>query len=385
MTRGRPARDADAVPACRQQVPSPALPSRPGRIRRGRAIPVRTRFDTKAASYGPGYLLLAGIWGTSFLLIKIGISELHPLYVALGRVGTGAAVLLGVIVVRRLRLPRAPATWGHLAVLATVGVCVPFTLFGYAERQVPTGVASIWNAGTALFVLPIATLIFRTERLTVLRTAGLGLGLLGVLLVLDAGRGLRGAQLAGHAQCLAAAACYAFAAAYARRHLTHRVEPAAALCAAQLLLAGIELAIVAPLTAGPPPHLTRLSLAVLLSVGLLGTVGTGVAFTLNLRNIAALGATAAATVTYLVPLVATLIGVVALGEHPRWSQPAGATLVLLGVAVSHNRAADRNRGKSSGQSSSLGNPAAVDTPAQTRTAVTAADGPTTRPPSTRRP
>ena len=111
-------------------------------------------------------VVLAAIWGSSFLFIKVGVSELPPMFVALGRVLGGALALLVVVAVTRDRLPRDLRTWGHNAVVGVVGIAAPFTLFAYGEQRVSSLLAGIWNSMTPLFVLPIAVLVFRTERLT---------------------------------------------------------------------------------------------------------------------------------------------------------------------------------------------------------------------------
>jgi threonine/homoserine efflux transporter RhtA len=96
----------------------------------------------------------------------------------------------------------------------------------------------------------------------------------------------------------------------------------------------VELAVVAPLVAGPPPQPAGLSLKALVSVLSLGALGTGLAFVINFRNIRLAGASTASSVTYLVPIFAVLIGVLVLRERLAWYQPVGALVVLAGVAVS---------------------------------------------------
>jgi drug/metabolite transporter (DMT)-like permease len=298
-------------------------------------------------SWLPGYLLLALIWGSSFLFIKIGIGELHPLYVTLGRVVAGALAVLAVVLVTRARLPRDPRVWGHLVVIGIVGVAIPFTLFGYGEQRVSSVLAGIWNATTPLVALPVATLVFRTERLTRRRLTGILVGFLGVLVILGVWDGIGGTELTGQLMCLGAAACYGIAIPYQRRFLggvtTGRARsgvtagPAGsglAVPAGQLITAAVTLLIVAPLVAGPPPAPTALSGSVVASVLALGTLGTGLAFVLNFRVIRFAGATTSASVTYLMPIVSTLIGLAALDEHISWHQPVGALIVLAGIAVS---------------------------------------------------
>ena len=112
----------------------------------------------------PSYLILAGIWGTSFLFIKVGVRELHPLWLTFGRVAAGVLTLLVVLLITRDRLPRDPRLWGHLTVVALLGVSLPFTLFGFGEQRVSSVLAGIWNAATPLVALPLAVLVFRTGR-----------------------------------------------------------------------------------------------------------------------------------------------------------------------------------------------------------------------------
>jgi drug/metabolite transporter (DMT)-like permease len=290
--------------------------------------------DSNVRAWLPGFLAVAVIWGSSFLFIKVGIRELHPVYVTLGRVGAGALTLLVALAVLRDRLPRDPKLWLHSTVIAAVGIALPFTLFGYGEQRVSSILAGIWNATTPLVVLPMAVLVFRTEKMTARRGIGMTLGFVGVLVVLGAWQGVGGAQFTGQLLCLGAATCYGLSIPYQKRFVAGRPESGLALSAVQLVVATAQLAIVAPLVAGAPPAPTALSVDVIASVLALGALGTGLAFVINLRNIRLAGASTASTVTYLIPIFAVLIGVLALNEHLAWYQPVGALIVLAGVAVS---------------------------------------------------
>ena len=287
----------------------------------------------RAANWVPGYLALGAIWGSSFLFIKVGVAQLHPMYVALGRISLGMITLLVVLAVRRDRLPRDPRLWGHLVVIGTVGVAAPFTLFGYGEERIPSLLAGIWNATTPLVVLPLAILVFRTERFTPRRAAGMGIGFLGVLVVLGVWRSAGGAEVAGQLMCFAAAACYGLAIPYQKRFVAGRPDTGLAISAAQLVVATALLAVVAPLVAGAPPAPTQLSLDVIGSVLALGMLGTGLAFVIHLRNVRLVGASVAATVAYLLPVFAIIAGVVVLREPLAWHQPVGGLIVLAGVIL----------------------------------------------------
>jgi drug/metabolite transporter (DMT)-like permease len=218
-------------------------------------------------------------------------------------------------------------------VIAFVGHVIPFTLFGYGERRVSSIVAGIWNATTPLMVLLVALVFLPAERPNRRRVAGLGLGFAGVLVVLGVWRGVGGAELIGQVCCGLAAACYGVAIPYTRRVTVGQTGTGVSFAAVQLIMASVELAVVAPLVGGAPPVPWHLSPDVVLSVLLLGALGTGLAFALNYRVISRAGATTSASVTYLIPIFAVLLGVLILDEHLHWYEPVGALVILVGAAL----------------------------------------------------
>ena len=321
-------------------MPAVKLSYAPGRVSLVRSLPGP---DASPRGWLPSYLMLAAIWGTSFLFIKVGVRELHPLWLTFARVAAGTVVLLVVLAVTRDRLPRDARLWGHLAVVAALGVSLPFTLFGYGEQRVSSVLAGIWNAATPLVALPLAALVFRTEPLNRRRVAGIATGFVGVLVVLGVWRGLGGSQFTGQLMCFGAAMCYAVAIPYQKKFIAGRAGSGVSIAGGQLLMALAQLAVLAPLLAGAPPAPAGLSPQVVLCVLALGALGTGLAFVLNMRVIRVAGASTSASVTYLMPVVATLVGVLILGEHLIWNQPVGALIVLTGVAISQGVLSRRAR------------------------------------------
>ena len=121
---------------------------------------------------------------------------------------------------------------------------------------------------------------------------------------------------------------------YLRRYLATGGLAIAVLAFGQLAMGTLQLALVLPFAGGVPP---AFALGPLAAASALGAIGTGAAYLLNYSIIRDAGATSASTVTYLVPVFATIAGVALLGERLTWNEPVGGLLVLLGVAASQGR------------------------------------------------
>lgn len=279
------------------------------------------------------YGMLASTWGASFLFIKVGLEGLSPAEVVLGRLASGALALLVISAVGRQRLPREAVVWGHLAVVAVLLCVAPFLLFAWAEQHIPSGVASIYNATTPLMTMLVSLAALPAEKPTRVRLAGLLAGFAGVLIVLGPW-GLGGGDAAAQAACLLATACYGLAFVYLRRFISPRGLKAVPLATVQVGLGAVLMLLVTPLT---DPQPVSLSTPVVLSVLLLGVMGTGLAYVWNTNIVAGWGATGASTVTYLTPLIGVLLGVLVLKEQLTWNQPVGAVVVVLGIAISQGR------------------------------------------------
>ncbi|MBV9803410.1 MAG: EamA family transporter [Solirubrobacterales bacterium] len=288
------------------------------------------------------FTLLALFWGSTFLFIKIGDERLAPLQVSLGRLVVGTATLLAILGVRRQRLPSGASVWGRLALAGILLNVAPFTLFAYGEQHVSSLLAGIWNATVPLFTLPVALLALSDEHANARRLLGFAVGFAGVLVVLGVWRGLGGASLGGNLLCLGAAASYGLGFPYTRRYLAHRPEGPLALAGAQLICATVEIAILTALFAHSAHSLAAKHV---LSVLALGVFGTGLTFVLNYSLIRDVGATVTSTVAYVIPIVSTVLGIVALGEPLRWYEPVGAVVVVLGAGLAQAQAESRTRVK----------------------------------------
>ncbi len=291
-----------------------------------------------ARSWLPPFVLLALIWGCSFLLIQLGLRSLTPVGVAFGRLVLGAITLLLVSAVTRTALPPR-GVWRHLFVVALLLNSVPFTLFAYGETQISSSLAGIINGAAPLTTVLVVLVAFPEEKPTRERLAGLLLGFLGVVVVLGVWRGLGDGQWLGIGACVLAVCCYGLAFPYARRHLAGAAGPVS-LATGQVCFGALQLVPAVALTG-----LTSGPLVASAAWGMLalGCLGSGLAYVLNFRVVAAAGSTTASMVTYATPVVAVIVGVAFLAEQPQWNELVGTAVVVAGAALAQGRPRRRAR------------------------------------------
>jgi drug/metabolite transporter (DMT)-like permease len=268
-------------------------------------------------------VVLSAIWGSSFLFIKLGVDELEPTVVALGRLFVGAAILLPIAASRGgLGLLRP-----HLRTVATLGLlnnAVPFWLFGFAETRISSGLAAVIQAAAPIFTVLLAIRLDPTQRATGTRLAGIAVGFVGVALLVGA---QTGGQVVGAIAVLAASLCYATSALVAGK----RAGPIPPLhLAAGQLACGLVL--MTPFGLLQLPDEAPPAKAVLAIVAL-GALGSAVAYVLYFALIARAGASRAILVTYLVPAFALVYGAVFLDEKVTASAVAGLVLILAGTTL----------------------------------------------------
>ncbi|WAA66246.1 DMT family transporter [Microbacterium oxydans] len=280
------------------------------------------------------FVLLALTWGASFLFVAIALEGLSPAQVVLGRLVTGAVALAVICLVGRHRLPPFGRIWGHLLVVGLLLCVVPFLLFAWAQQDISSGLASIYNATTPLMTMLVSLLALREERPTRDRTLGIIVGFLGVLIVLGPWNGLGGGTALAQLACLGATASYGAAFVYLRRFVSPRGLAAIPVATVQVGLGAVVMLAIAPAVAITP---VSLSVPVVLAVLALGALGTGLAYVWNTNIVGAWGATNASTVTYLTPVVGVVLGVIVLAEQVSWNEPVGALIVVLGIAITQGR------------------------------------------------
>jgi len=286
---------------------------------------------TSSRSWVPAYLLLALIWGNSFVFIKIGLGSLTPAGVVLSRLFLGTVTMLIVSAVTRSPLPPR-RYWLPLFVAAILMTSGGWVLFAFSEQYVSSAFAGIMNGATPLMTLVAILVAFPEEKPTRERMVGLAIGFTGVLVVVGVWQGLGASTWLGVAACGLAVTGYGISYPYVRRHLaTGGGELGPMTFATGLMIMGtLQIAPVAAVTGYSHAPITT---SVVLAMVALGVLGSGLAYVLNFLVISRSDATTASTVTYVITLVAVVSGAVVLGEHITWNEPVGAALVLFGAAV----------------------------------------------------
>lgn len=281
------------------------------------------------------YALLAAIgliWGSSFLLIKVAVTEMPPPVVAAIRITIAAAMLVVVLRLRGLRWPADRAFWRHVVVVGLLNNALPFTLIPWGEQHISSGLASILNAPVPVFTALLAVFIARQETLSGDKLIGVVVGFLGVIILVgpdltDLGR----SQTQGELAVLLAALCYATSTVYTRQHL--RGYPALLITGGQLLAASAMTIALSLLTArGPLPFPSGQAIA---AVFLLGVFCTGVALMLFFTLLGRTSATFTSMVTYTTPVTALLWGALLLHERLEWPMLAGLALISLSIALTN--------------------------------------------------
>ena len=275
-------------------------------------------------------LLLAALWGASFLFMRLGAAEFGPVVLSALRVGLATLVLLPLLFWRR-QAGVLRTHWRAVAVVGVVNSALPFVLFSTAALAINAGLSSIFNATAPLWGAVIAWL-WLGDRLTRVRVVGLALGFAGVLwLAWDSASfkpGAHGVSAAmAIAACLGATLCYGFAANYTKRRLSG--VSSLAVATGSQLAATVALALPA-LWWWPS---VRPSAAAWASVAGLAVLCTAVAYLLYFRLIDRLGAARAITVTFLLPVFGTFWGALFLGERLTPAMLLGCAVILLGTAL----------------------------------------------------
>ena len=281
-------------------------------------------------------VVLAAIWGGAFLFIGIAVKHVQPLTYVWLRLTIAAIAMWTYLKVRRQSLGLPRQVWGAILLLALLNNALPFTLFGWGQTHIASGLASILNATTPIWGVVVAHFLTHDERMSPRKLAGVLLGfggvatMIGPSLLSDIGTNAL-AQLA----CVTASLSYALAAVWARRFRRIGVSPLSVttgqLTAGAIVMLPLSMFVDQPWTRAFPP------LGAWAAITALALFCTAFGYVLYFRLIDRAGATNALLVTLLVPPVAIVLGALFLNETLAPQDFLGLALIALGLAAIDGR------------------------------------------------
>jgi len=277
------------------------------------------------------WLVLCGIWGSTWLFIKLGLEDLPPLTFAGIRFVISCAIIFSIIRIRGMQLPRARADWLLLAVTGILSFGLNYGLVFWGEQHISSGLAALLQATLPAFGLVFAHFHLPGERLSWTKIGGVVIGVCGVAVVFSNQLAVAGRQaLAG---CVALILSAAFAAysnvlvkAYGKK-LNPAIMAAGQMFFGLLLLFAVGL----PLEGNPFRfHWTMMAVIALLYLAVVGSV---IAFLLYYWLVQNMDVTKSMLIALVTPVVAVILGMIVLNEEFGWRTLAGGAMIMLGIAM----------------------------------------------------
>jgi drug/metabolite transporter (DMT)-like permease len=281
-------------------------------------------------SYAPLLLILAAIWGASYLFIKVAVGDLEPTVMMALRMLIAAVLLIGFLAASegtREALKHVATAWRPGVIFGVVNGALPFTLIAWGEKHIDSGVAAIANASVPIFVAILAIRFKPSERSSGLRLVGIVVGLAGVGVLVGVNPEGGWWAVGGTLAVVLASLSYAAGGLYGQHVVGYLSGPVIA--AASMLYGGLLLLPFALVQL--PDHAPGWK--AIGSVLGLAVAGTAAGQLILFRTLRLFGAARLSLVTYLLPVTALIYGALILDEPLRASALGGLVLILGGVAL----------------------------------------------------
>ncbi|HYV09330.1 MAG TPA: EamA family transporter [Pyrinomonadaceae bacterium] len=276
------------------------------------------------------WLVLCGIWGSTWLFIKLGLADLPPFTFASIRFIIASAIVFSIIRIRGIELPRARSDWLLLAVTGILSFGFNYGLVFWGEQYITSGLAALLQATTPAFGLVFAHFNLPGERLSWTKIGGVVLGVCGVAVVFSNQLAVAGRQaLAGCVALLLSSIFVAYSNVLVKKH-GKKLNPA--IMTAGQMLFGLLLLLAASITLEGNPlryHWTPMAVIALLYLAIVGSV---IAFLLYYWLILNMDVTKSMLIALVTPVVAVILGMIVLNEEFGWRTLAGGAMIMLGIA-----------------------------------------------------
>ena len=272
-------------------------------------------------------LLLGLIWGSAFLFNHVVVREVPPFTIVAGRLVLSAAVLVALVFAAGQKLPPR-AMWPVIALIAAVNNVAPFTLITWAQEHITSSLAATLNSTMPLFTLLIAHFTW-SERANAEKAAGLAVGFVGALILIGPDiTDITSSSTLGEFAVIGGSVCYAAGTVLSRE----KMHGAPVSLAAGQMIFGALLAIPLALAFDGVPDYT-ISMKAALSWVAVGVLSSGIAYIIFFTLVQRITATQISVVSYLIPIVATVLGWLVLDESIGVNLFAGLALILIGMTL----------------------------------------------------
>ena len=277
------------------------------------------------------WLILCGIWGSTWLFIKLGLNDLPPLTFAGIRFLCASSILVAIILARGVRWPRKRSDWLLIAIVGWLQFSLNYGLVFWGEQRIPSGLAAVLQSTFPAFGLVIAHFYLPEERITPKKVMGVLLGVVGVGIVFSDQLSFAGkAALAGSVALVLSAFCGSYGNVLVKAYGT-QIDPFV-LAAGQMVCGFPPLLALGIATEGNPFHFHWTASAVI-SLAYLVIVGSVIAFTLFYWLVRRMDVVNTMLIALVTPVVAVVLGMIVLHERFNWRLFAGAACIISGIGL----------------------------------------------------
>lgn len=276
---------------------------------------------------------LAAIWGGSFLFIKLAVDTIPPATIAAGRIALAAAILYLAARAAGQRLPAFGRHWIFIAGIAIFGNAIPFSLIGWGEEKIDSGLAAILMATVPLCTMVLAHFFTDDERLSIRKIIGLIVGFGGIVILIGPKALMTlGDDAIRQIAVACGAACYGVSSIMAKRlsGLPRRAVAAGIMLTSTCFIVPVAMITEQPWTLTPDT-------TGIFSVIMLGLLSTALAQIILLKIVRERGASFLSLNNYMVPVFGLTWGMIFLAERPDPSSLAGLLLILTGIGITQWR------------------------------------------------